>query len=460
MEADVLSDDEKIAAWIDRNIGGSIERLERQSRWRGGWWVDVRKDGRLINLYVREERREEFPPWPLEHEARVLQVLGRHGVPCPHVWGLCEDPHAIVMDALPGSTSFSAVKDEAERVAVIEDFAAAVARMHSIDPREAVSPDLPMPETPEEIALGCFKLCEAIYLKGKQRPEPRMEFLRGWIYRNIPRHRTKVSILSVDSGQFLHDAGKVTGLFDMEYACLGDPLIDLASIPGRISGEGGGDASAFFPRYAELTGDTLDPDVIAFHRVWWGLCTPLIVTPNFTRTAPEATYFEYTWWYVSPLLGVLLVLADLKGLEIDLTPPAVPARPSRWAGIFDVMAARIPQPSPDEPYELTERRKFIEFARRQDAFRDVEAGYIAEVAALTGRPVADWAEADAVLEEFVLRAGAEHDDTLIRMFLRWAVAVGGILLDGPGYNEIAYLHRPFPRFTELVAGIGAPAANQ
>lgn len=315
-----------------------------------------------------------------------------------------------------------------------------------------------MPETPEDISLGCFKLCEAIYLKGKRRPEPRIEFLRGWIYRNIPRHRTKVSILSVDSGQFMHADGKVTGLFDMEYACLGDPLIDLASIPGRISGEGGGDASAFFSRYAELTGDTLDPAVIAFHRIWWGLCTPLIVTPNFTRTTPDATYFEYTWWYVSPLLGVLLVLADLKGLEIDLAVPPIPPRPSRWAGIFDVMAARIPAQSSDEPYDVTERRKFIEFARRQDAYHYVEADYIGEVAALTGRPISDWAQADAALEEFVLQAGPEHDDRLIQIFLRWAVTLGGILLDGPGYNEIAYLHRPFPRFSELLADVDGTTA--
>jgi aminoglycoside phosphotransferase (APT) family kinase protein len=460
MKTEARTDDAKIAAWIEKHIGGTIERLERQSRWRGGWWVDVSKNGELHRLYVREERREDFPPWPLEHEASVLRVLGKHGIPAPRVWGICDDPHAIVMDALPGSTSFAGIEDEAKRVGVIEEFAEAVARMHAIDPREAVSPDLPMPETPEDISLGCFKLCEGIYLKGKQRPDPCIEFLRSWIYRNIPRHRTKVSILSVDSGQFMHLGGKVTGLFDMEYACLGDPLIDLASIPGRISGEGGGDASAFFSRYAELTGDTLDPAVIAFHRVWWGLCTPLIVTPNFTRITPDATYFEYTWWYVSPLLGVLLVLADLKGLEIDLTVPSIPPRPSRWAGIFDVMAARIPTHSIDEPYEVTERRKFIEFARRQDAYRHVEANYIAEVAALTGEPVSDWVQADTALEEFVLQAGPEHDGRLIQIFLRWAVTVGGILLDGPGYNEIAYLHRPFPRFSELLADADASRAKQ
>lgn len=453
MTAEAMGDDAKVAAWIASHVGGTIERMERQPRWRGGWWVDVRKDGRLINLYVREERQEDFPPWPLEHEAGVLRVLERHGVPCPHVWGICDDPHAIVMDALPGGTSFAGTTSE-QKLSVIEHFAEAVARMHAIDPAELVALGIPMPETPEEISLGCFKLCEAMYLKARSRPDPRIEFVRRWIYRNVPAHRRKVSILAVDSGQFLHQDGKVTGLFDMEYACLGDPLIDLASIPGRMGGEGAGDIAPFFRRYAEVTGDVLDPDVVTFHRVWWGLCTPLIVTPNFADPPAGATFFEYINWYVSPMMGVLLALADLKGVAVDLTPPAVPARPSRWAGIYDVMAARMPPPSPDEAYSLTEQRKFIEFARRQDAFRAVEQDYVDEVAALTGEPARGWEEADAALERFVLAAGPEHDEALIRLFLRWTVAQAATLLDGPGYNQIAYLHRPFPRFSELLSRDG------
>jgi len=31
------------------------------------------------------------------------------------------------------------------------------------------------------------------------------------------------------------------------------------------------------------------------------------------------------------------------------------------------------------------------------------------------------------------------------------VAQAAVLLDGPGYNQVAYLHRPFPRFRELLA---------
>jgi aminoglycoside phosphotransferase (APT) family kinase protein len=441
--------DQKVVAWVETNIGGTVERCERQSRWRGGWWVDVRCGGELKKLYVREERKEDFPPWPIEHEAGVLQVLEKHGVPVPHVYGICDDPHAIIMEALPGHTSFSTAKDDAERLSVVNDFAEAVARMHSIDPRELVKLGVKMPETPEEISLGCFKLCEDMYLRGKKRPDPRLEFLRRWIYRNIPRHRTRVSILSVDSGQFLHEDGKVTGLFDFEYGCLGDPLIDLASIPGRAAMENLADIKPFFERYAELSGDELEPEVVIFHRVWWGLCTPLIVTPNLYEPPEGGTYFEYIAWYVSPLMGVLLALADLKGLELDRQYEVREARPSRWARIFDVMAARIPLPEPDEPYAITEQRKFAEFIKRMDAYRDTEAEYLKGVEQLIGRPVRDWEEADAELEKFVMSAGPEHDDALIHLFYRWALAQAVTLIDG--INYMGYIHKPFPKFSELLA---------
>lgn len=439
--------DRKIADWIGRNIGGTIERFEQQPRWRGGWWVDVRKDGKLLNLYVREERKEDYPPWPLEHEAGALQVLEKHGVPVPHVYGICDDPHATVMDCLPGEFDFAKVSEE-ERLSILNDFAEVVARQHAIPPEELAKLGVKMPETPEEISLGCFKVCEEMYLKGKKLPEPRVEFLRQWVYRNIPKHRKKVSILSVDSGQFLFKDGKVTGLYDFEYACLGDPLIDVAFIPLRLSMYNAGDTSPFFRRYAEITGETLELDVLAFHAVWWGLCTPFILTADLHDPPAHATYFEYVGWYLGSVISQLEVLGDAKGLDLRHDVDIAQPQPSRWARIFDVMAAKIPPLSPDEPYAVTEQRKFMEFARRMDAFHDVEAEYLRDVERITGKPARDWLEADTVLEEFVLAAGPEHDDELIRLFHRWAVNQAKTLL--PGLAHMPMFDAHWPRLSKLI----------
>ena len=440
--------DGRIRAWVEANIG-PIERYEQQPRWRGGWWVDARHLGRLVKLYVREEREEDYPPWPLEHEAGALMVLEKHGVPVPHVWGIIPDPHCTVMDALPGDYDFAHVS-EAERVAILEDFAEAVARQHAIPPQELVDAiGVAMPRTPEEIALGCFKACEEMYLKGKKLPEPRVEFLRQWVYRNIPKHRNKVSILAVDSGQFLFQDGKVTGLYDFEYACLGDPLIDVAFIPLRLSMYNAGDVTPFFRKYRELTGDTLELPVLAFHAVWWGLCTPFILTADLHAPTPQAKYFEYAGWYIGSIISQLEVLGDVLGIELS-QDVAVPApKHSRWGQMIDVMAGRVAAADPAEPYEITERRKFLTFASRMDAYPDVEAEYFAGVEALTGRAVHDWLEADTVLERFVLSAGPEHDAALIRLFHRWAVTQAKVFL--PGLAHLPMFDAHWPKLSKLIA---------
>jgi len=440
--------EDKLVAWLDAHVGGTIERYEKQPRWRGGWWVDARHQGHIVKLYVREEREEDYPPWPLEHEAGALMVLEKHGVPVPHVWGIIPDPHCTVMDALPGDYDFAHVS-EAERVAILEDFAEAVARQHAIPPQELVDAiGVPMPQTAEEIALGCFKTCEDMYLKGKKLPEPRVEFLRQWVYRNVPKHRSKVSILSVDSGQFLFQDGKVTGLYDFEYACLGDPLIDVAFIPLRLAMYNAGDTSPFLRRYAELTGETLELEVLAFHATWWGLCTPFILTGGMHHPQPTSTYLEYVGWYLGSILSILQVLSDAKGLDLELEAAPVASKPSRWAGIFDVMGARLPDATEGEPYEVTERRKFIELAKRMDACRDVEASYLEDVERLTGRPVSDWLEADTELERFVQSAGPEHDAALIAVFHRWAIAQVRTLVWGMA--DMPMFDRHWPRLSRLL----------
>jgi len=440
--------DGKIRDWIAANIGGTIERFEQQPRWRGGWWVDVRKDGGLIPLYVREQRKEAYPPWPLEHEARALQLLEKHGVPAPHVWGIMDDPHATVMDNLPGQFDFATVS-ETERVAILEDYAEALARQHAIPPQEFVGPGVSMPETAEEISLGCFKLCEEMYLKGKKLPEPRIEFLRQWVYRNIPRHRDKVSLLSVDSGQFLFQDGKVTGLYDFEYACLGDPMIDVAFVPLRLSMYNAGDTRPFFRRYAQLTGETFELDVLVFHAVWWGLCTPFILTADLHDPPPHANYFEYAGWYIGAILSKMAVLAGAKGLNLPLDCTVPAEQPSRWARMIGAMASRVPVEAPGESYELTEQRKFLEFTRRADAHPHIESEYFADVERLTGKQVSHWLDADAELEKFVLAAGPDRDAELIELFHRWAVRQARTFL--PGLAHMPMFDAHWPKFADLIA---------
>ena len=137
------------------------------------------------------------------------------------------------------------------------------------------------------------------------------------------------------------------------------------------------------------------------------------------------------------------------GLTLSQAVEVTPPQPSRWAQIFDVMAARVPQAVDGESYAIQEQRKFLAFAKRMDGHRDVEAGYLKDVQRLIGRPVKDWVEADAALEQFVLSAGPEHDDALITLFHRWAVTQAKTFL--PGLAHLPMFDSSWPRFSKILA---------
>ena len=65
------SDEEKITAWIRREIDGEITYFSRQLRWRPSWEVHVRTSTGLQRLYVRASKGANyFGPITLRQEAQ------------------------------------------------------------------------------------------------------------------------------------------------------------------------------------------------------------------------------------------------------------------------------------------------------------------------------------------------------------------------------------------------------
>ena len=128
--------DQKVRAWLERELGGTVAALDRQARWRPAWFADVSHDGGLHRYYVRGSRGGNFPEMiTLAQEAEVNRVLFKHGVPVPRVHGMIEDPPAIVMDRLPGRVNLAKAADDGEREAVLDAYVEAMRRMHAIDVR-------------------------------------------------------------------------------------------------------------------------------------------------------------------------------------------------------------------------------------------------------------------------------------------------------------------------------------
>src|SRR3546814_10461031 len=93
--------------------------MRRQPRWRPAWFVDVERDGLLLPILIRGDRKSDIMPFPeLAREAAILEVLAEHGIPVPHIYGVCPDPEAIIMAAIPGSRDVSPARAEIGRAHV------------------------------------------------------------------------------------------------------------------------------------------------------------------------------------------------------------------------------------------------------------------------------------------------------------------------------------------------------
>jgi Phosphotransferase enzyme family len=427
---DNSSDTAKMILWIETELGGKVECCERQVRWRPGWFVDLRREGESLPLYVRGDRNEEFPPWPLEYECNLLRVLQKSSIPVPKLYGFCPDPRAIILERVPGRANLQTATSEQERLSVLDDLARHMAAMHALDISLFRAAGLEVAQTPEQRAVPFFLEGEKLYLRYKSAPDPRMEFVRGWIHRNPPENREEICFVHADPGQFLFQDGKITAMLDFEWACLGDPMMDLGGLRLRAIHEPMGDIAPLFRRYTALTGRIIERKVLGFHTVAFIANTCIAIAPAVASPKAGVDYPEYLSWYLVSLLFSLTCIAEIMGVDLEDPRTLQPNKPTRWARSFDVVASTFGEKSDgaslrtegtDAAYQRTLARSLAKFTRNLAFARDtLDAEYIRSTSGLLGQSINDWQHADRELEQFVIKAGPESDETLLRIFHHWA----------------------------------------
>lgn len=116
-----LSESDLIGEWVRADLGGQVVSIERQTRWRPNWLVDVTVDGQSIELMVRGHRIDSPLVFPLHHEMTFQDLLYRNDIPVPRVYGWLDALPAYVMDRVPGRPDF-ADSTTAERDAVMTEY--------------------------------------------------------------------------------------------------------------------------------------------------------------------------------------------------------------------------------------------------------------------------------------------------------------------------------------------------
>ncbi len=413
-------------AWVEQTVGGRVVRAERQARWRPAWFLDVERDGEVLPLYWRGDRGLEGinSIYDVRYEATFYPILEAHGIPVPHLHGLCEAPLGILLDRMPGRPNLGTAESDAEREAVLRHYMEILARIHAIDPAEFERAGLTRPREPGAIARGDLEIWTGAFHAAKRRPEPMLEFLIGWCRRNAPENRREVTLVLSDSGQFLFDAGRVTAVLDLELAFLGDPLADLAALRTRDMAEPLGDLPSAFRHYEEVSGRAVDLRAVRYHSARFNLYTPLTTAHLVADPPPGLDYGLYLAWHVAWARASLDAVAETMGLRVPAVEIPRPVSTPRSAAAHALVEMlRSPGEGGSETqFQRYERLRALRSAQllqsAEGLAAELDAQEREEAGALLGRRPRRWEEMDAALEELVKASGPERDADLLTYFHR------------------------------------------
>jgi aminoglycoside phosphotransferase (APT) family kinase protein len=468
---------EHVVEWVERELGGTVVALDRLPRWRAGWTVDVARDGEILALYARGERGADFPsPFPLEHEEAVHDLLEANGLPVPHVHGVIDGPvRVLLMDRVAGQQGLALAATDADRRRLLLECVDHMAASHRIPMDDVARRGIAVPTDPDGIVFSdVFRRVERRYLDAGVPRDPVTEFLRGWLRRRAPRGRTRPAFVAWDSAQFLHDDGRLTALIDFELAHVGDPYMDLAPLRTRDSMEPLGPLGPALDRYAEVTGEPIDLDVVRWFEIAQLTVTLMLQWPVVCDPDPDSDYVTHLTWYVESGRYAIDILGELTGWPVPEVAAPEP-RPTRQAPAHAHLVRSLHRAARAET-----RTNLVRFgidvgtdgpaasdAPATDAFAGwrtrcdyrlarhlqrldevgeaVTAADLDDVGALLGQRPGERDEADAALLAFVDAAGDDHDRALFelcaRRLQRWHHTLGP-----PG--SLIVRHPPLQRFPD------------
>lgn len=333
--------DPEIAAWVAETGAGELTRCERQVARREAWLVDVtRCDGSRAEWFLRVDRAQpgHANPFSLARETRILRALGAAGIRVPRIDGWSDAHRVALQERVRGSAELSAAPP-ARRRAVLLDFVEELARMHALRPERLALPELAVPRTAREAALGEVDKLEAL-LAGHRTPEPLARFGAAWLRAHAPATLERVSLVQGDTGpgNFLFDGSRLTALVDFEWAHYADPTEDLGNFCVREFFQPCGGVAEAIAHYAELTGAPVALERVRYFRAQQMARSVLglvrVTSPHDAR-GPVALNLAYRAICERALCEAI---ADAMGITLE--PTALPAAPEADARALPALVAQ------------------------------------------------------------------------------------------------------------------------
>lgn len=437
-----------LAAWVGREMGGTLTRLERQGRWRPAWFGTVRTGEGEKGIYVRGDRTSTgTASFTLEREYHVHRLLEEGGVKVAHIYGYVPEIPAIVMEQVRGIHDLRNAGSEADRESVRRQLASEMARMHALDIRPFIEVGLECPESPVEATMSYYRQATRDCAEEIVQSDPRLAYLRKWVENNIPTAGNGPAFTACDAGQFMFDGGELTAMMDFELAMLADPMQDLAFVRRRTTYEPLGDIPALLSMYEEAAGSPIDRDLVRFHTVATGTAAVMgsttILADYLADPGHDGNLVETLNWIGNSTKQAFEGVAELMGYSM----PDVQL-PSSRGGLTGqaIVAARATAEGLSEAtgFESYRKRSLLANLAYQDRLarfgREFDDAYIAETDALLGQRPTDTVEADRLLVAAV--HAAEPGDPALFKVLSAETLRRCLLLAIPGSTYLHGLTQP------------------
>ena len=252
--------EEEMAIWIASVTGQPVEHLERvgygASRATYIAKLDVGDD-----LVVRLDTGDgpmAGTELSLAREAEVYRALDDTSVRIPHLHAVAPDGSALLVDRAAGTHELD-VLSEADQLAVYDDFLAALADLHQVDPSTLELPSYRRPTDGPSHALEELDLWGTHPRRSHHAALAAGALHQGGAPPLCARGTSSRTVLchgDVGPGNFLHDGHRVTALLDWEFSHLGDPMDDLGwwVFRGHDMAGGCGDLRAQLARWSATHG--------------------------------------------------------------------------------------------------------------------------------------------------------------------------------------------------------------
>jgi aminoglycoside phosphotransferase (APT) family kinase protein len=198
--------------------------------------------------------------YSLAREYSVLEFLQGKDVPVPGMLGYSAEHDAILMNFVPGHTSYERTSAPEEETVLQRDLIASIVQLQKLDASQLKALGASGAKLGEAIRQDLAEWAE-LYNRSVSPRNPLIDFCLNWLTSNVPDAGIQPVIVHGDigPGNFLIDEGRVRALIDWEMVRVGHPLEDLACIIARGLGAPFGDARDHITQYEKLTGVRVDP---------------------------------------------------------------------------------------------------------------------------------------------------------------------------------------------------------